>query len=263
MKQIIDFHAHAFPDQVAAKAKAFLENYYHLPMEGDGTLGQLLSFAHKADIAHLVVCSTATTPKQVQNINDWLAKLQKENPFITALGTLHPDYPDIQAEADRIIALGLHGVKLHPDFQHTAIDDERMQRIYQACQGRLPILIHTGDKNTEYSKPRKLAAMLEKYPNQVFIAAHMGGYSDWNEAKECLVGKNVYFDTSSTFCGLSYQEVTRIIRAHGVDKVLFGTDYPMAAQETELERFMHLDLTEEEKHKILYENARKLLNLQA
>ena len=127
--KIIDFHSHAFPDAVAKKARDFLEEYYALPMFGDGTLAQLKTESHKANVTRLVVCSTATTPHQTQSINNWLSACQKEDDFLICLGTLHPDYPDIQEEVERIIQLGLHGVKLHPDFQHTAIEDERMQRI--------------------------------------------------------------------------------------------------------------------------------------
>ena len=260
--KIIDFHSHAFPDAVAKKARDFLEEYYALPMFGDGTLAQLKTESHKANVTRLVVCSTATTPHQTQSINNWLSTCQKEDDFLICLGTLHPDYPDIQEEVERIIQLGLHGVKLHPDFQHTAIEDERMQRIYEACQGRLPILIHVGDPKTQYSNPRALAAMIEKFPEQCFIAAHMGGYSQWDEAMEYLIGNNVYIDTSSSFCGLTNKQMEEIIHAHDIDKVLFGTDYPLTCASEELQRFMTLDLTKAERQAILYDNAAKLLKLE-
>lgn len=91
-----------------------------------------------------------------------------------------------------------------------------------------PYLIHVGDTKTEYSNPRALAAMMEKFPEQIFIAAHMGGYSQWDEAMEYLIGSNVYIDTSSSFCGLTNKQMEEMIRAHQIDKVLFGTDYPLA-----------------------------------
>lgn len=259
--KIIDFHAHAFPDAIAKKARDFLEEYYGLPMYGDGTMAQLKEESHKANITRLVVCSTATTPHQTQSVNNWLSACQAEDNFLICLGSIHPDFPDIEEEVQRIIQLGLHGIKLHPDFQHVAIEDKRMQRIYAACQGKLPILIHVGDTKTEYSNPRALAAMIEKFPKQVFIAAHMGGYSQWDEAMEYLIGNNVYIDTSSSFCGLTNKQMEEMIHAHQIDKVLFGTDYPLACATEELERFMNLDLTDAERQFILYDNAARLLNL--
>lgn len=257
--KIIDFHSHAFPDPIAKKARDFLENYYRLPMYGDGTLSQLKQEAHKADITRLVVCSTATTAHQTQSINNWLSSSQNEDPFLICLGTVHPDYPDIEQEIERIIQLGLHGVKLHPDFQQVAIEDERMQRIYAACEDRLPILIHVGDPLTQYSNPRSLAAMMDKFPRQRFIAAHMGGYSQWDEAMEYLIGRDVYIDTSSSFCGLTNKQMEQMIGLHQPDKILFGTDYPLTCHTEELERFMSLDLTESQRSAILYNNAAKLL----
>ena len=52
-----------------------------------------------------------------------------------------------------------------------------------------------------------------------------------------------------------------MIRRHGVEKMLFGSDYPMWDHSEELARFLALDLTEEERRAILSGNARKLLSL--
>ena len=79
--KIIDFHSHAFPDAIAKKARDFLEEYYGLPMYGDGTMAQLKEESHKANITRLVVCSTATTPHQTQSVNNWLSACQKEDDF--------------------------------------------------------------------------------------------------------------------------------------------------------------------------------------
>ena len=259
--KIIDFHAHAFPDAIAQKARDFLEDYYHLPMFGNGRLSHLIETSMDGGISRLVVCSTATTPKQVVNINNWLSAAQNENPYLIALGTLHPDFEDIAQETQRIIQLGLHGVKLHPDFQHTDLLCPGMMEICKCCEGKLPLLIHVGDKNTTYSKPQKIAKIMEMFPDLTIIAAHMGGYSEWNDAEKYLIGKNCYIDTSSSFCGLSYDEMARLIIKHGHKKVLFGTDYPLAGAKEELARFMQIPLSDEIRQDILYNNAAQLLGI--
>ena len=53
----------------------------------------------------------------------------------------------------------------------------------------------------------------------------------------------------------------QMIKKHGVEKFLFGTDYPMWNHKEEFERFSKLPLSEEEKQMILYKNAAKLLDL--
>ena len=46
--------------------------------------------------------------------------------------------------------------------------------------------------------------------------------------------------------------------SYGVDRVLFGTDYPLWEIQTELDRFMAIDLTEKQREDIFYNNAVKL-----
>ena len=81
------------------------------------------------------------------------------------------------------------------------------------------------------------------------------------EMRKYLIGRNCYIDTSSSMCGLSYDEMARLIRAHGTKRVLFGTDYPLAGAKEELGRFMNIPLTESEREDILYGNAARLLGI--
>jgi predicted TIM-barrel fold metal-dependent hydrolase len=123
------------------------------------------------------------------------------------------------------------------------------------------MLMHMGDANVTSSCPQRLAKILQRFPGLVVIASHLGGYSMWDESMAYLVGKNVYFDTSSSLAFLTPKKAANIIRAHGTDKVLFGSDYPMWLPGDELKRFMALALTDEENEKILYGNAAKLFGV--
>ena len=76
-----------------------------------------------------------------------------------------------------------------------------------------------------------------------------------------LVGQDVYFDTSSTLEWLALDKANEMIRKHGVEKFLFASDFPMWDHEEELERFMKLDLTNEEREMIFHKNAERLLKL--
>jgi len=257
--RIIDFHTHAFPEKIEAKAVEHLENHYllHIPRRGD--IGSLLNSARSCEVEKIVVHSTATLWRQVENVNNWIASIIDEN--IIGFGTLHPDYPDCLIELKRIKSMGLKGLKLHPDFQGFNIDDSRMFPIYERLEPNFPILMHLGDERLDYSSPQRMAKILEMFPNLTVVGAHMGGYARWEEAREYLVGKNIYFDTSSALWRLSPQEAVSIIRNHGVDKIVFGTDYPVASHKAELERFLSLPLTEEERKKILWDNAAGILDL--
>ena len=135
----------------------------------------------------------------------------------------------------------MRGIKLHPDFQRFNIDEAGMLEVYAACMRRgMVVLFHTGDDRTDFSSPRRLARVLEKLPDFVCIAAHLGGYREWADARAVLQGTNVYIDTSSSLFAVSAEDARRSIAHFGVDKTLFGTDFPMWTPKEELERFFAL-----------------------
>ncbi len=259
MQKIIDFHAHAFPEAVAEKAVANVGTHYTITMSGTGRVEDLVKSAEKAHMDYVVFHSTATRATQVKNINDWVAHHAGEK--LIGFGTLHPDMDDVEDELERIISLGLKGIKLHPDFQHFNADDPRMDRIYGVIGDRLPLLIHAGDENLDSSSPQRLAHVLERFPKLTMIAAHLGGYKKWKEAMDCLIGKNLYLDTSSAIEYMDSAFATKLIRKHGTKKVVFGTDYPAAYHDEAFDVFNQLDLNEQERADILYHNAAKLLGI--
>lgn len=261
--KIIDAHCHIYPDKIAQKASDSTGNFYQIPSLLDGKISTLLEHGKKAGIEHFIVQSVATTPKQVSSINNFIAQsVAESNGNFTGLGTLHPDSEDIEADFNEIIDLGLKGVKLHPDIQKFKIDDYRMLKIYELCEGKLPILIHTGDNRYDYSNPNRMMPILDIYKNLTVIGAHFGGWSIWEEAtKKMSKYPNFYVDCSSSFYALTFEKARELIMTYGTKKVLFGTDYPMWEPETELIKFMQIDLTDEERQDILYNNAANLFNI--
>ncbi len=262
--RIIDAHCHIYPDKIAQKASDSTGLFYDIPMCLDGKISTLLQHGETAGIEHFIVQSVATTPKQVSSINKFIAaSVTDSNGRFTGLGTLHPDSGDIEADVKEIIDLGLKGVKLHPDIQKFKIDDYRMLKIYELCEGRLPILFHTGDSRYDFSNPNRLMPILDIYKNLTVIGAHFGGWSIWDEATERLKGyKNFYVDCSSSLYAITSETAKKLISAYGADRVLFGTDYPMWNPEDEIERFLNIDLTEKEREDIFYNNAAKLFGIE-
>ncbi|MDD4797049.1 MAG: amidohydrolase family protein [Eubacteriales bacterium] len=250
---IIDAHAHIFPAKIAQKATRAIGKFYDIPMQdGSGLAETLVQEGGKIGVHRYLVCSTATTPAQVHSINDFIAGTCRQYPQFVGLATLHPamDRPD--DEIDRIVALGLHGVKLHPDFQQFNIDDPAALPIYRrlAREG-LPVLFHTGDARYDYSAPVRLRRVLDDVAGLTAIAAHFGGYQRWSEARSVLTHPNVYFDTSSSLFALRADEAADMLREYGAQKCMFGTDFPMWNPAEELERFLQLPLSEDERRQVL------------
>lgn len=258
---IIDFHAHIFPEKIAAKAVGATGSYYGIQMHLAGTVGDLINSMTLSGIDRTLVHSTATKPDQVKAVNDFIAENCRLHPEFIGFGTLHPAMSGLEDEVDRIIALGLHGVKLHADFQNFGLDDENVLYMYDALRGRLPLLLHMGDVNTDNTTPAKLRHIISLFPDLKVIGAHFGGYSVWDEAREVLAGTGVYVDTSSSLPFMTASHARELIRAFGEDRCLFGTDYPMWDPREELALFDRLALSEDERELILHKNAERLLSL--
>lgn len=262
--RIIDAHCHIYPDRIAQKASDSTGAFYNIPPLLDGKVSTLLEYGKKVGIEHFVVQSVATSPGQVSSINRFIAaSVSESRGRFTGLGTLHPDSENPKADIRELLELGLKGVKLHPDIQRIKIDDYRMLKIYELCEGRLPILIHTGDKRYDYSNPNRLMPILETFKDLTVIGAHLGGWSIWEEATEKLCRyENFRVDCSSSLYALTPEKAKELILAYGTDRVLFGTDYPMWNPQIEVEKFMQLDFSEQEREDILYNNAAMLFGIQ-
>lgn len=259
---IIDFHAHIYPEKIAVKATKSIGDFYNAPMAYNGSPEELIASGDKIGVTKYIVHSTATKPMQVESINNFILESVEKYPQFVGFGTMHQDYDNFESELKRIKAAGLHGIKLHPDFQKFQIDSQRMDAIYDVMADLgLPVLVHAGDCRYDFSGPKRIKNVLDKHPNLTVIAAHFGGYTEWDKSLEYLVGQNVYFDTSSTLWKLPVEKANEMIKKHGYKKFLFGSDFPMWDHEDEFERFNQLDLTVEERDAILYKNAQKLLGM--
>ncbi|MEG1621537.1 MAG: amidohydrolase family protein, partial [Oscillospiraceae bacterium] len=200
MTKIADCHVHIFPNKLADKAVKSIGNFYDSKMLHNGTADELIESGATANINKYLVSSSATKPEQVSAINDFIhCECELHEEFI-GLGTMHPDFEDIDCEIEKIHSYGLKGVKLHPDFQSFNIDDEKAIKMYKKLsEANLPILFHTGDKRYNASSPERMSNAAKAVPNMKCIAAHFGGYNHWYDVLDYLKGlPNVMFDTSST-----------------------------------------------------------------
>ncbi len=262
--EIINAHAHIYPDKIAQKATNAIGEFYDIDMKTSaGTVEQLLVDGKKAGISRFVVHSCATTAHQVRSINEFIKReIDTHNEFIGFM-TLHQDLTEeqINEEIEWCIANGFKGIKLHPDFQKFFIDGEDAQKIYRVVGDKLPILLHVGDKRYEYSKPVRLASVAKKFKDVNFICAHMGGYMCWDDIDVYNGVENIFFDTSSSLPFMTISKARSIIRKLGVERLFFGTDFPMWDAVSELERFNSVPMTDREREMIFSKNLKNLLKI--
>ena len=89
MYDIIDIHAHIFPDKIAEKAASFDRQILRGKMRHNGTVENLLKSGSRINVSRCVVHSSATVVEQVMAINDYIAETQASHPEITGFATLH------------------------------------------------------------------------------------------------------------------------------------------------------------------------------
>ncbi len=257
--EIIDFHAHIYPEKIASKATAATGDFYKISPAHTGTGEELLSAGRKAGITRYVILPVATRADQVRNINTFIYDEAEKHKEFYGFGTIHPDCENKAEEVQFIIDSGLHGIKLHPDTQQFNTDDKRLYEVFDMIKGKLPVLIHCGDKRFDYSHPRRLKKIIRDFPRLQVIAAHLGGWSLFDEAYELLRDTDCFLDISSTMMFLPPEKVEKFIHGYGADRILFGTDFPLWDPVSEVDSFRKLHLSTDEAMKIASLNALQIL----
>jgi predicted TIM-barrel fold metal-dependent hydrolase len=214
-----------------------------------------------------VVLPVVTKPSQFDSINSYAAVITGREGIIS-FGGIHPDTEGYKEKLEAIKRMGLPGIKLHPDYQGTYVDDPRMVRIIQyAVEIGLIVIIHAGVDiglpDPVHCTPQRVANMLSRIEQEdaKIVLAHMGGYELWDEVEEYIVGKNVWIDTSFTMGRLKEEQFMRIVKNHGADRVLFATDSPWGGQRETLESIRKMGFEQEELERILWKNALGLLRM--
>lgn len=259
----IDVHTHAFPDDVAARAIPRLEASASWKAIGDGTIKGLLKSMDAADVDVSVICTIATKPDQTEGILKWCRKIRTER--IEPFPSVHPADAKAAQWVRQFANEGFSGIKLHPMYQDFPADDARLDGIYAAAaETGLLVALHCG-KDIAYpaeddrAAPLRLRRVADRHPGIKLVCTHLGGWNDWDEVERHLVGTGVLLETSFSVKMLGAQRATEIIRKHGVEKVLFGSDWPWNRQDDEAQLLKGLGLEARELSAILSSNAAKLL----
>jgi len=279
---IIDFHTHTFPDALAGRAVSRLAASARAKNYLDGTRDALIASMREAGVDRSVLLPVVTKPDQQEEINRIALETNEhtEETGLLSFGGIHPDNDNYRQILRGLAEGGVKGIKLHPVFQQTGLDDIRYLRIIEcACENGLIILVHAGYDigfpGIDYSSTSRITAVLDKLKPERFVLAHMGGWDCWEEVEAHIVGRDVWLDTSFSILPiapapgttrkpeenppLSREQFLRMVRRHGTDHVLFGTDSPWSGQKESLDALRKSGLDAGELAAILGENAERLL----
>lgn len=272
---IIDMHTHLFPDKIAPKAVGVLAKdaaLVGMKPNTDGTRDGILESMKKGEVDISVVLPVVTSVSQFDSINRFAHSVNNIDEGIISFGGIHPKDKDIYSHLKYIHDLGLKGVKVHPDYQDTFFDDEGMHDIIKGCFDMgLVFVTHAGydPAFSEVHCPPQLARDVltrvyeETHFTEPFVVfAHLGGMQMYDDVEKFLVGTNSYFDISHALEFCPNEQLIRIIKKHGADRILFATDSPWRDQKDYVEKFRSLKgISDNEKEMIFSGNAKRLLSI--
>ena len=268
---IIDFHTHIFPEKIAARTIALLSEKGSMTPFSDGTVGGLITEMEKAGVDISVTLPVMTNPAQFDSVNRFAAEINesfrnKERKLIS-FGGIHPDCEDIDGKMSFIKKSGFLGVKIHPDYQDTYIDDEKYVKILEcAKEYDLIVVTHSGvdaayrDLPVKCTPERALRLIRRvRYPK--LVLAHLGANEMPDAVLDTLAGEDVYFDTAVVLRYTNEETFKQIVKKHGADKILFATDSPWSAVKGDVDIIKSFSLDKNTENKIFFENAKKLLGI--
>ncbi|UCG78844.1 MAG: amidohydrolase family protein [Nitrospirota bacterium] len=264
--QIIDFHAHIFPDRVAGPALDQLTEHSgeYKPCT-DGTLRGLLGSMDAAGIRMSVISNIATKPSQSYPILDFCDEIKGER--IYPLISIHPEnsYEEAKDLLNRAEGMGIRGVKFHPMYQDFEIDDEKMYELYGLIRDRgFFTIFHTGydiafpgNNNADLERVQKIADM---FSDMTIVVTHTGGWRQWERVGLITGADNIYSEISMTQSEVNDDDFIKLISLFDERKIFFGTDSPWTDQADMVNRVMALSLSGPLKEGILFKNAEVFLD---
>ncbi len=268
---IIDFHTHVFPEKIAKSTIDALASKSQNKPHTDGTVEGMLNALEDADAQIAVTLPVLTKPTQFDSVVKFASYVNEnysrgERKLISFAG-MHPACDDIAGKMEHIKSLGIKGVKIHPDYQATFIDDKGYIEILKnAKKFDLIVVTHAGvDEGYKghpvMCPPERVLRVIEEVGHEKFVLAHYGGHKQWQKVYDLLAGTNVYFDTAHCLTEIDVDMFKSILSKHGHDKVLFATDCPWSNIKEDAKTLQSFGLGVDVEEKLLYKNALKLLNI--
>lgn len=261
---IIDMHTHIFPEKIAERTIAHLGGIIQTGAYTNGTQEGLIASMQEAGIDLSVILPVVTKPSQFESINQFA--LQFREAPLYSLGGIHPASEHYKEELRQLKDMGFAGIKFHPDYQEMYFNDIQMKRVidYAANLG-LVVVTHSGNDPLSpedvHCTPKMVREVLREVQPEKMVLAHMGGNDLLDDIEEYLIGENVYLDTGYVLDHIPEERMIQMFRNHSCDRILFATDSPWGSQKAYVEYMKNMHITDEEREKIFWKNAAKLLKI--
>ena len=260
--EIIDFHTHPFPND----AYNICKHTESCNTSFENTIRTMKNLGVGK------ICGSVIGTARLKENETWWDKVREYNDVALALKEacgdfyvpgfhIHPDF--VQESMAEIDAMAEKGVRLIGELVpyvmgYKNYDNPNLHKLmdYATEKGML-VNIHT-PPNTDDD----IDAFVSAHPNTTIIAAHPGEYSTLlRHIERMKKHENYYIDLSGT--GIHrHGAVKRIIDEVGVERILYGSDFPVCNPAAYVGSVLLDDLlTPQQKRAIFSENAKRLLGI--
>jgi len=280
---VIDFHTHIFPPWAQSERGSLAQDdpcfaaLYADPRAKLATADDLLRSMDDAEISASVVLTIGWSSHEMcVRTNDYLLDAAGRWPDrIIPFCMVQPRLPDLALrEAERCAAAGARGIgELRPDVQgYSLLDVDLLTPLVElATNHGMVLLVHTSEP-VGHSYPGKGAVTPEQpygfarsFPQATLVCAHWGGglpfYTLMPEVRRHL--SNVYYDAAATQYLYQPEIFDVVARIAGVERVLFGSDFPLIGQRRALDHARSAGLGEPAWSALTGDNAARLLSLKS
>ena len=281
---IIDVHAHIFAPPVIANVsgRPALIDALHLDIAGAQqrtSPAALQEESRPAGVDACLLLPVATLDK-VREINLAFREIAAAADFLFTAGTLHPQFSANEEELSKMSLEGVRAIKLCSFSQGFSLPAPETQDLFRLLEemnrdrdGHFFVILDTlyeahkffGTAPAFDTTPAMLGDVVKAHPGVDFLLAHMGGLAAPVEqiVKHLPPAENLFFDTSGAAYTLAEKDFVGLLKRHGADHIIFGTDWPWFGHRRErelLERFLDsAGFGPEEQQKVFGRNVAGLL----
>jgi len=244
---IFDGHTHLFHPKVISNVKKKKSMVEKLGLKTKGAKDRVGKISLEAALKASRIDGSLILPtageQEVGRVNDLFYKTIENSDFLHTAGTLHPEYSGNREELIKFKSRKIKAIKLCSFSQKFALNDPGTFDLFELIQEfnisqgtSFFVVLDTlygadlffGSHPDHNTTPKLLGDLVKSFPKINFIAAHMGGLAaPFKEISTNLVPlDNLFFDTSNAAHVLEEKEFICLLKSHGPEHIIFGTDWP-------------------------------------
>jgi predicted TIM-barrel fold metal-dependent hydrolase len=239
---------------------------------------KLEEYCAKSGVDILCVSSSKSLMYDTHEGNYDLDKALEKSEKLLGYVVVNPVFPETVSDLELLRKNNkFKGVKVHPDYHGYDMTSFKAVEFLDSVAEQVDMMLfHVSCMpGTGFADAVRVVEFAKRHPDTNFVLAHMAGifqngnYPYFPNLQGCenvaaMKLDNVYIDTAHYLMYVYPGVMEKMVEIVGADKIVFGTDTPLQAAMQmgfAIETINALDISSEDKEKILCGNAEKILNL--